>query len=169
MSLKRGEAAADAAREDFATVSQRVLREVDRFKKEKGDEMKRVVFDYVNAQIEYNRKMEQLWSNLLPQLENLALSSGSGGASPTSPGNGSNAVPSNGGGQQQAQSQQQTTTNEETLGSAPSSNQQNMDSNGIYQEQQQQQMMMSNNDLMSGSIQYRDLNNVPVYSNVPSS
>lgn len=69
MSLKRGEAAADAARDEFATVSQRVLREVDRFKREKGDDMRRVVLDYINLQIDYNKKMEQVWAELLPKLE----------------------------------------------------------------------------------------------------
>mmetsp|Transcript_9744 Transcript_9744/g.14176 ORF Transcript_9744/g.14176 Transcript_9744/m.14176 type:complete len:600 (+) Transcript_9744:142-1941(+) len=69
MSLKRGEAAADASRDEFATVSQRVLREVDRFKREKGDEMRRVVLDYINLQIAYNQKMEQVWADLLPKLE----------------------------------------------------------------------------------------------------
>ncbi len=69
MSLKRGEAAADAARDEFATVSQRVLREVDRFKREKGDEMRRVVLDYITLQIDYNKKMEEVWAELLPKLE----------------------------------------------------------------------------------------------------
>ena len=69
MSLKRGEAAADVARDEFATVSQRVLREMDRFKREKGDEMRRVVLDYITLQIEYNKKMEQVWADLLPKLE----------------------------------------------------------------------------------------------------
>jgi sorting nexin-1/2 len=78
MSLKRGESAADVARDEFATVSQRVLREVDRFKREKGDEMKLVVLEYVTAQIEYNKKMEQLWANLLPQLDSLLVSNNSG-------------------------------------------------------------------------------------------
>lgn len=73
MSLKRGEAAADAARDEFATVSQRVLREVDRFKREKGDEMRRVVLDYITLQIEYNRKMEQVWAELLPKLEAIQI------------------------------------------------------------------------------------------------
>jgi len=69
MSLRRGEAATNSARDEFATVSQRVLREVDRFKREKGDEMRRVILDYINLQIEYNKKMEQVWADLLPKLE----------------------------------------------------------------------------------------------------
>jgi sorting nexin-1/2 len=71
LSLKRGEAAAEAAKEDFATVSQRVLREVDRFKREKADDMRRTVLDYITLQIDYNRKMEQMWSELLPHLESI--------------------------------------------------------------------------------------------------
>lgn len=78
MSLRRGEAAADAAREEFATVSQRVLREVDRFKREKGDEMKRVVLDYINLQIDYNKKMESVWAELLPKLEEVQGSHSTG-------------------------------------------------------------------------------------------
>lgn len=69
MSLKRGEAASEAAKEEFIIVSQRVLREVDRFKRENGVSMKRTVLDYITLQIEYNKKMEQAWSDLLPQLE----------------------------------------------------------------------------------------------------
>ena len=79
MSLKRGEAAADGARDSFATVSQRVLREVDRFKREKGDEMRRVVLDYVTLQIDYNRRMEQVWADLLPKLEAIQTSTYPGG------------------------------------------------------------------------------------------
>lgn len=79
MSLKRGEAAADAARDVFATVSQRVLREVDRFKREKGDDMRRVVLDYINLQIDYNQKMEQVWAQLLPKLESLHVPGESNG------------------------------------------------------------------------------------------
>lgn len=71
MSLKRGEANAEIAREDFATVSQRVLREVDRFKREKADDMRRMVFDYISLNIEYNKKMETVWSALLETFENV--------------------------------------------------------------------------------------------------
>jgi len=71
MSLKRGEQKVDIARDEFAIVSQRVLREVDRFKREKADAMKRTVLDYITLQIEYNKKMEQAWAALLPRLESV--------------------------------------------------------------------------------------------------
>eukprot|EP00559_Dactyliosolen_fragilissimus_P001114 CAMPEP_0184862294 /NCGR_PEP_ID=MMETSP0580-20130426/6769_1 /TAXON_ID=1118495 /ORGANISM="Dactyliosolen fragilissimus" /LENGTH=562 /DNA_ID=CAMNT_0027360081 /DNA_START=119 /DNA_END=1807 /DNA_ORIENTATION=+ len=69
MSLRRGQDATEAARDAFATVSQRILREVDRFKREKADDMRRTVMDYIQIQIDYNQKMENIWTNLLPQLE----------------------------------------------------------------------------------------------------
>lgn len=85
ISLKRGEAAAEAAKEDFITVSQRVLREVDRFKREKGEAMKQTVLEYITLQVEYNKKMEEAWSKLLPQLEQIECGDGSSqGAVPSS-------------------------------------------------------------------------------------
>ena len=161
MSLKRGEVAADAARDEFATVSQRVLREVDRFKREKGDDMKRVVLDYVNAQIEYNRKMEQLWSDLMPKLECLSVS----------------------GKQPSATAGEKTTTQQSTEGGENVKNDvaQNEPSNidGEVEDMtqpihQQQQMQHSSNHIYQAglpvggsSIQYRDTNAYPGYSNVP--
>jgi sorting nexin-1/2 len=75
MSLKRGQDAAEVAREDFAGVSQRVLREVDRFKRETTEDMRRTVLEYIQLQVEYNKKMEEIWANLIPQLERVQLDS----------------------------------------------------------------------------------------------
>lgn len=73
MSLRRAQEAAELAREDFTTVSQRVLREVDRFKRETTDDMRRTVLEYIQLQVEYNKKMEQIWATLIPQLERVQL------------------------------------------------------------------------------------------------
>lgn len=75
MSLKRAQDAAEVARDDFASVSQRVLREVDRFKRETTEDMRRTVLEYIQLQVEYNKKMEEIWSNLIPQLESVQLDS----------------------------------------------------------------------------------------------
>ncbi|CAB9509612.1 nexin 1 [Seminavis robusta] len=75
MSLRRAQQAAEVARDDFATVSQRVLREVDRFKREKAEDMRRTVLDYINLQVDYNKRMEQIWTALVPQLEKVQLDS----------------------------------------------------------------------------------------------
>lgn len=73
MSLRRAQDAAEVAREDFASVSQRVLREVDRFKRETTEDMRRTVLEYIQLQVEYNKKMEQIWATLIPQLERVQL------------------------------------------------------------------------------------------------
>jgi sorting nexin-1/2 len=75
MSLRRAQEAAEVAREDFATVSQRVLREVDRFKREKQEDMRRTVLDYINLQVEYNKRMEEVWATLIPRLESVNTTS----------------------------------------------------------------------------------------------
>jgi sorting nexin-1/2 len=73
MSLRRAQEAADAAQHDFATVSQRLLRDVDRFKRDKAAEMRTVVLNYIQLQVAYNKKMEQAWSMLVPLLERVQL------------------------------------------------------------------------------------------------
>jgi sorting nexin-1/2 len=73
MSLRRAQEHADIARDDFASVSQRVLREVDRFKRETTDDMRTTVLEYIRLQVAYNKRMEQIWANLIPQLERVQL------------------------------------------------------------------------------------------------
>jgi sorting nexin-1/2 len=68
-SHRRAQEAADIARDDFCACSQRVLREVDRFKREKAESMRRTVLDYINLQVEYNKRMEEIWALLIPELE----------------------------------------------------------------------------------------------------
>jgi len=78
MSLNRYQQAADLAREEYAEVSQRVLREVDRFKREKAEEMRMVVLEFILLEIEVNRTMERVWGELVTKLEGGKGSSVSG-------------------------------------------------------------------------------------------
>jgi len=73
MSLRRAQETAEVARQDFATVSQRVLREVDRFKRETVEDMRRTVLEYVRLQVDYNKRMEGIWATLIPELERVQL------------------------------------------------------------------------------------------------
>lgn len=73
VSMHKAQEQADHARDDFAATSQRVLREVDRFKREKTDEMRKTVLQYIQLQVEYNKQMESIWSNLIPELERVPL------------------------------------------------------------------------------------------------
>lgn len=73
ISLHKAQEQADLARDDFAATSQRVLREVDRFKREKTDEMRSTILSYIQLQVEYNKQMESIWSSLIPELERVPL------------------------------------------------------------------------------------------------
>ena len=59
------------ARDAFERVSARVIREMERFKREKANDMRRLVLDYTTMQIEHNKRIEQQWHQLLPELENI--------------------------------------------------------------------------------------------------
>jgi sorting nexin-1/2 len=74
-SMMRSQEAAEVARDEFATVSQRILREMDRFKREKADDIRCTVLDYIELQIQYNARMETIWGDLIPQLEDLSTKS----------------------------------------------------------------------------------------------
>ena len=58
----------DAAKTDFEAVQQRVMGEIGRFKEEKLADFKTIVLDYVQLQIEYNQKVEEMWKELMPTL-----------------------------------------------------------------------------------------------------
>lgn len=72
-SLQAAQTAEEAAQTHFETVSQRALDEVDRFKHTKADDMRKVVLDYVQLQIEYNKRMEQQWAALVPEIEKIEV------------------------------------------------------------------------------------------------
>jgi len=69
LSLQRAEAAAEVARVDFEGCSQRLLRETDRFRVQRANEMRATIVEYVRIQAEYTAKMSQVWSGLVPQVE----------------------------------------------------------------------------------------------------
>mmetsp|Transcript_25951 Transcript_25951/g.51732 ORF Transcript_25951/g.51732 Transcript_25951/m.51732 type:complete len:443 (+) Transcript_25951:234-1562(+) len=73
ISLQHAQHACEISRVDYINVSQRVLREVDRFKREKEQAMRQTVMDYIILQVEYNKRMEEVWGSLLPQLESVNL------------------------------------------------------------------------------------------------
>jgi len=63
------------AKAELTTVTGRLLGEVSRFKRAKADDMRKVVLDYVQLQIEYNKQMEQQWSDLVPEIESIQVKS----------------------------------------------------------------------------------------------
>ena len=51
----------DDAKLEYDLVTERVTREVDRFKREKQADFKRIILDYIHMQVEYSKKVEEEW------------------------------------------------------------------------------------------------------------
>jgi sorting nexin-1/2 len=163
ISLQRYHAAANLAREEYAECSQRVLREVDRFKREKAEEMKVIVLQFIQLEIDVNRSMERIWGELVPQLEE------EGGTSSSSSSSSSSSFPEEvkdgtSGGMvvaawEQQQQQYQMKMPTQTGGLLPSTTT-TTTAAPMYSNVPTPQPMSSstqvNNPMMESSIQYRD-------------
>ncbi len=67
--LHAAQATMEIAEGEFEQVTARILREFERFLAEKSYDLKKIMLDYVNIQIEYARKIEANWSELVAELE----------------------------------------------------------------------------------------------------
>ncbi|KAL4094510.1 hypothetical protein PRIC1_010171 [Phytophthora ramorum] len=65
----------DAKLEDDI-VTERVLREVERFKREKLADFKHIILDYIQMQIEYSKKVEDEWQQVIPKLAMIHVENG---------------------------------------------------------------------------------------------
>jgi sorting nexin-1/2 len=59
---------AESAKTDFEMVTDRVLKEIERFKREKSQDFKALILHYVQLQIDHNQAVEMLWKGVLPKL-----------------------------------------------------------------------------------------------------
>jgi sorting nexin-1/2 len=83
--VHKAEQAAQITKDEYEIVNARVTRELDRqvlyaikqqtrtlcdrFKMEKAGDMKKIMLNYVQLQLEYSKAMEQAWQDLLPKLQ----------------------------------------------------------------------------------------------------
>ncbi|CAM9539380.1 unnamed protein product [Ascophyllum nodosum] len=65
--------ALDTARSQYEDVSARVVREFARFRRDKAADMKKIILDYVNVQVEATKKQAEAWEALIPQIEAMEL------------------------------------------------------------------------------------------------
>ncbi|KAE9328769.1 hypothetical protein PF008_g16103 [Phytophthora fragariae] len=65
----------DAKLEDDI-VTERVLREVERFKREKLADFKHIILDYIQMQIKYSKKVEEEWQQVIPKLAMIHVENG---------------------------------------------------------------------------------------------
>jgi hypothetical protein len=52
----------------FAVVTKRIFEEMERFKAQKLVDLKQLLIEYVNVQIEHSAKVEDEWKSILPEL-----------------------------------------------------------------------------------------------------
>eukprot|EP00428_Durinskia_dybowskii_P066394 CAMPEP_0170387430 /NCGR_PEP_ID=MMETSP0117_2-20130122/17553_1 /TAXON_ID=400756 /ORGANISM="Durinskia baltica, Strain CSIRO CS-38" /LENGTH=494 /DNA_ID=CAMNT_0010643297 /DNA_START=72 /DNA_END=1556 /DNA_ORIENTATION=+ len=64
---------ADAAKAEFEKVSERLLTEFELFKNQKAFDIKEIMTNFVNLQIEFNRQSEDFWAKLIPSIENVVV------------------------------------------------------------------------------------------------
>ncbi|DBA00233.1 TPA: hypothetical protein N0F65_007877 [Lagenidium giganteum] len=69
----------DDAKLVYDLVTERVLREVERFKREKLADFKRIILDYIHMQVEYSKQVEEEWHAVIPHLTQIHVD----GSSPT--------------------------------------------------------------------------------------
>ncbi|KAF0684543.1 Aste57867_23461 [Aphanomyces stellatus] len=65
----------DDAKLEHDIVTERVLREVDRFKQDKLADFKRIILDYIELQIDYNLRVETEWAAVVPKLQMIHIES----------------------------------------------------------------------------------------------
>jgi sorting nexin-1/2 len=78
-SLGRAEQSVLVARKNYEEVSVRVLREMDRFRREYAVEMYATMTEFIKAQKWYYDGMNEVWGSLLPQVEGHSVLSASDG------------------------------------------------------------------------------------------
>lgn len=60
------------SQKEYESISRIVINEIERFKREKLEEFKKLVLGFVESQIEYNHKVEAAWRAVLPELKHLS-------------------------------------------------------------------------------------------------
>jgi len=73
--VKAAEANAEAAKAEFELVTKRLLRDFETFKVQKAADIQEILLNFVNLNIDFNRKSEQMWSDMVPVLSSAAVSS----------------------------------------------------------------------------------------------
>lgn len=74
--VEKSQSLVDTSKIEYEEVSERLLEEFDRFKREKAEDMKLILLNYVNLQVQFNKKTEKAWSDLLPHLKDITTETG---------------------------------------------------------------------------------------------
>ncbi|KAJ1433311.1 Vps5 C terminal like-domain-containing protein [Ochromonadaceae sp. CCMP2298] len=66
---------ADAGKVEFEKVSERLLTEFEVFKNQQAIDIKQIIIDFVNLQIDFNKRSEDAWNSLIPAVEGVVVES----------------------------------------------------------------------------------------------
>lgn len=66
--VKAVETHAEQAKVEFEQITQRLLTDFEIFKSQKASDIQEILLNFVNLQIEFNRKSEQMWADMVPVL-----------------------------------------------------------------------------------------------------
>jgi sorting nexin-1/2 len=102
--VEKAQQAADKAKTEYEAVSEKLVVEFENFKRQKSNDIRNILLSFVKLQIEFSKKCEQSWSDVVPVLESMASTSSvipsqfgnvsAGSASATGGGNRSDGAPS---------------------------------------------------------------------------
>ena len=73
--MEKAQSAVDRAKSEYEAVSEKLLSEFEQFKRQKSVDIRNILLSFVRLQIEFSKKCEQSWSDIIPVLENLSSSS----------------------------------------------------------------------------------------------
>jgi sorting nexin-1/2 len=66
----------DRAKQEYERVTDRLLGEFESFRQRKAIDIKEIVSNFVDLQIEHDRRMEAIWADVIPKLQSIPLPSG---------------------------------------------------------------------------------------------
>lgn len=66
--VKAAERSAEQAKVEFEQITQRLLKDFETFKSQKASDIQEILLNFVNLQIDFNRKSEQMWADMVPVL-----------------------------------------------------------------------------------------------------
>ncbi|TDH74219.1 hypothetical protein CCR75_001458 [Bremia lactucae] len=71
--VQKAQEAMERAKLEDEIVTERVLREVERFKRAKLADFKLIILDYIQIQIEYSKRVEDEWQKVIPKLARIQV------------------------------------------------------------------------------------------------
>jgi sorting nexin-1/2 len=73
--VEKAQQAVDKTKSEFDAVSEKLIVEFENFKRQKSSDIRNILLSFVKLQIDFSKKCEQSWAEVVPVLEAMATSS----------------------------------------------------------------------------------------------